>query len=43
MKSTTGIEKTGDFLGYLGLEDLGIITNHDKDYLETVRKMATTL
>ena len=33
----------GDFLGYLGLEDLGIITNHDKDYLETVRKMATTL
>ena len=33
----------GDFLGYLGLEDLGIITNHDKDYLKAIRKMATTL
>jgi multimeric flavodoxin WrbA len=33
----------GDFLGYLGLEDMGIITNHDKDYLKTVMKMATTL
>ena len=33
----------GDFLGYLGLEDMGIITNHDKDYLNTVMKMATTL
>ncbi len=33
----------GDFLGYLGLEDMGIITNHDKDYLKTIMKMATTL
>ena len=33
----------GDFLGYLGLEDLGIITNHDKDYLAAVRQMATSL
>ena len=28
----------GDFLGYLGLEDMGIITNHDKDYLKTIMK-----
>ena len=33
----------GDFLGYLGLEDMGIITNHDKDYLAAVRQMATSL
>ena len=33
----------GDFLGYLGLEDMGIITNHDKEYLKTIMKMATTL
>ena len=33
----------GDFLGYLGLEDVGIVTNHDKDYLKTIRKMATAL
>jgi len=33
----------GDFLGYLGLEDIGIVTNHDKDCLETIRKMATAL
>ena len=33
----------GDFLGYLGLEDMGIITNHDKDYLKTIMEMATTL
>ena len=33
----------GDFLGYLGLEDMGIVTNHDKDYLKTIRKLAATL
>ncbi len=33
----------GDFLGYLGLEDIGLITNHDPDHLEAVRKMAETL
>jgi len=33
----------GDFLGYLGLEDMGIITNHDKDCLVAVRQMATSL
>ena len=33
----------GDFLGYLGLEDVGIVTNHDKDYLKPIRKMATAL
>lgn len=33
----------GDFLGYLGLEDMGIITNHDKDYSETIRKLAAAL
>lgn len=33
----------GDFLGYLGLEDVGIVTNHDENYLDTVRQMATSL
>ena len=33
----------GDFLGYLGLEDMGIITNHDKDCLAAVRQMAASL
>lgn len=33
----------GDFLGYLGLEDIGLITNHDPNHLEAVRKMAETL
>jgi multimeric flavodoxin WrbA len=33
----------GDFLGYLGLEDAGIITNHDPDYLDAVRRMAAAL
>jgi len=33
----------GEFLGYLGLEDMGIITNHDKDYLKAIMKLATTL
>jgi len=33
----------GDFLGYLGLEDVGIVTNHDENYLDAVRQMATSL
>jgi menaquinone-dependent protoporphyrinogen IX oxidase len=33
----------GDFLCYLGLEDVGIITNHDKDCLAAVRQMAASL
>ena len=33
----------GDFLGYLGLEDMGIITNHDTDYLEVIQAMAEAL
>jgi hypothetical protein len=33
----------GDFLGYLGLEDVGIFTNHDKDVLEKIREMAERL
>ena len=33
----------GDFVGYLGLEDVGIITNHDPDYLDAVKKMAESL
>lgn len=33
----------GDFLGYLGLEDVGIFTNHDKDVLEKIREMAEKL
>jgi hypothetical protein len=28
---------------YLGLEDMGIITNHDKDCLAAVRQMAASL
>ena len=33
----------GDFLGYLGLEDVGLVTNHDRDYLEKIREMALSL
>ncbi len=33
----------GDFLGYLGLEDMGLFTNHDKDVLDRIRQMAQTL
>lgn len=33
----------GDFLGYLGLEGMGVFTNHDKDVMEKIRKMAISL
>ena len=33
----------GDFLGYLGLEDVGLVSNHDPDYAETLRQMARSL
>ena len=33
----------GDFLGYLGLEGMGIFTNHDNDVMEKIRKMASLL
>jgi multimeric flavodoxin WrbA len=33
----------GDFLGYLGLEDGGIYTNHDPDVSEKLRKLAASL
>ena len=33
----------GDFLEYLGLEDIGIFTNHDADCLEKIRQMAAAL
>lgn len=33
----------GDFLGYLGLEGMGIFTNHDENYLEKIREMAVGL
>ena len=33
----------GDFLGYLGLEDLGLYTNHDEDVLNKIAAMAATL
>ena len=33
----------GDFLGYLGLEGMGIFTNHDENYLEKIREMAAGL
>ncbi len=33
----------GDFLGYLGLEALGLYTNHDPDVLERIVEMASSL
>lgn len=30
----------GDFVGYLGIEGMGIITNHDNDYEEKIRELA---
>lgn len=33
----------GDFVGYLKLEDCGVFTNHDSDYLEKIRVMASSL
>ena len=33
----------GDFLGYLGLHGMGIFTNHDKNVMEKIRKMAESL
>lgn len=33
----------GDFLGYLGLEDCGLFTNHDADVLEKIKTMAASL
>ena len=33
----------GDFLGYLGLEDGGIYTNHDRNVLERISEMAARL
>ncbi len=33
----------GDFLGYLGLEDLGLYTNHDADVLSRIAEMAAAL
>ena len=33
----------GDFLGYLGLEDKGLYTNHDRNVMEKIREMAASL
>jgi multimeric flavodoxin WrbA len=33
----------GDFLGYLGLEDGGLFTNHDEDVLDRIAAMAAGL
>ena len=33
----------GDFLGYLGLEDIGIFTNHDRNVAEKITEMAGRL
>ena len=33
----------GDFLGYLGLQGMGIFTNHDKGVMERIRGMALSL
>ena len=33
----------GDFLGYLGLEGMGIFTNHDSHVMDRIRDMASSL
>ena len=33
----------GDFVGYLGLESMGIFTNHDSDVMNKIKKMASSL
>lgn len=33
----------GDFLGYLGLDDVGIFTNHDRSVMEKISEMARGL
>ncbi len=33
----------GDFVGYLGLESIGIFTNHDSDVMNKIKKMASSL
>ncbi|MBQ6171464.1 MAG: NAD(P)H-dependent oxidoreductase [Clostridia bacterium] len=33
----------GDFLGYLVLEGMGIFTNHDRNVMSRIRKMALSL
>lgn len=33
----------GDFLGYLGLEGMGIFTNHDKNVTSRIKDMASSL
>ena len=33
----------GDFLGYLGLEDMGLFTNHDAQVLQRISAMAAAL
>lgn len=33
----------GDFIEYLGLEDKGIITNHDENYLDKIMELAKSL
>ena len=33
----------GDFLGYLGLEGMGIFTNHDRNVMEKIRQMTEAM
>jgi len=33
----------GDFLGYLGLEGMGIFTNHDRNVMSRIQDMASSL
>ena len=33
----------GDFVGYSGLEDMGLYTNHDADVLDKIAAMAASL
>ena len=36
-------EIDGDFLGYLGLEGMGIFTNHDRNVMSRIKDMAASL
>lgn len=33
----------GDFIGYLGLEGMGMFTNHDPDVIGKIKEMAAAL
>ena len=43
MDSGARFSYEGDFLGYLGLEDMGLFTNHDAQVLQRISAMAAAL